>query len=412
MIIFYFIPVGNFHRLDPSSDIPSHIDTEQDRVIFVKTCVQLINTKAFIDLDAKNIYSSDSTTITELLRIASLLYQATKINDHPAEEISEDDYSLISEQLISKSNELKRARQLASKITQRGVLLSDLLDKDVELTAKRNQILNNQTEITAIEKALQDEIKSLEKEIQSLNFKIENVASDEANIDVKIEKKQQELERYQKRLQALKAVRPAYMDEYEKLEDEITLLYEKYVSKYRNMMYLDFRLEGYEKAEMDRMQARKEQVRKMIEAMKEEEALRAEDGSETDLDPGILLGLEEEEDDDDYGYGGDVQSRQNANEMTGLQNTPTGMDGIISRSLVNPALTTTGRETRTGTGKVRVFGDLLAGEREDSLNSDLSLDADDQSELDSEDERELMNLNHHSKDINARHTKDSDDNDF
>lgn len=48
--------------------------------------------------------------------------------------------------------------------------------------------------------------------------------------------------------------RPAYMDEYEKLEDEITLLYEKYVSKYRNMMFLDFKLEGYEKAEMDKMQ--------------------------------------------------------------------------------------------------------------------------------------------------------------
>jgi len=44
------------------------------------------------------------------------------------------------------------------------------------------------------------------------------------------------------------------MDEYEKLEEEATMLYEKYVAKYRNMMYLDFCLEGYEKAEKDRMQ--------------------------------------------------------------------------------------------------------------------------------------------------------------
>jgi len=143
----------------------------------------------------------------------------------------------------------------------------------------------------------------------------------------------------------------------------------------------------------------------MIEAMKEEEALRAEDGSETDLETGILLGLEEDDEDEDYGS--DV--RQSANEMTGVQNT-TGMDGIISRGLANPAITT-GRETRMGTGKVRVFGDLLGEEREESLNSDLSLDADDQSELDSEDERELMNSDR-SKDINARHNKSSDDNDF
>lgn len=47
----------------------------------------------------------------------------------------------------------------------------------------------------------------MEKEIENITFKIENVASDEANLEAKIEKKRQDLERYQKRLLALKSVR-------------------------------------------------------------------------------------------------------------------------------------------------------------------------------------------------------------
>lgn len=50
---------------------------------------------------------------------------------------------------------------------------------------------------------------------------LDNVASDEANLEAKIEKKQLELERNRKRLRSLQSVRPAFMDEYEKLEQEL-----------------------------------------------------------------------------------------------------------------------------------------------------------------------------------------------
>lgn len=72
---------------------------------------------------------------------------------------------------------------------------------------KRSNILDGPSEIQALEKSLQEEIKLVEKEIENINFKINNVASDEANLDEKIEKKRQELERYTKRLQALMSVR-------------------------------------------------------------------------------------------------------------------------------------------------------------------------------------------------------------
>jgi clusterin-associated protein 1 len=41
------------------------------------------------------------------------------------------------------------------------------------------------------------------------------------------------LERNQKRLLTLKKVRPAFMDEYEKLESELKKVYEEYIVKFR-----------------------------------------------------------------------------------------------------------------------------------------------------------------------------------
>jgi clusterin-associated protein 1 len=64
-----------------------------------------------------------------------------------------------------------------------------------------------QLEIPEIENCIRDSIKELQNEIESINYKIDNVAADEANLDAKIEKKRAELDRNQKRLQTLRAVR-------------------------------------------------------------------------------------------------------------------------------------------------------------------------------------------------------------
>ena len=47
----------------------------------------------------------------------------------------------------------------------------------------------------------------LQAEINKTRHMLENIASDEANLEAKIEKKKQELERNQKRLRSLESVR-------------------------------------------------------------------------------------------------------------------------------------------------------------------------------------------------------------
>jgi hypothetical protein len=48
--------------------------------------------------------------------------------------------------------------------------------------------------------------------------------------------------------------RPAYMDEYEKLEEDLQKLYEVYMDKFRNLTYLEAQQEEYYRAEQDKFE--------------------------------------------------------------------------------------------------------------------------------------------------------------
>jgi hypothetical protein len=85
---------------------------------------------------------------------------------------------------------------------------------------------------------------------------MDNLAGDEASLTEKIEKKRMELDRNQKRLKSLQAVRPAFMDEYEKIEAELAKYYEVYIEKFRNLTFLENQLEEYNRTEQDKFEVR------------------------------------------------------------------------------------------------------------------------------------------------------------
>ena len=57
---------------------------------------------------------------------------------------------------------------------------------------------------------------------------------------------QKALDRQQKRLQSLQTVRPAFMDEFERLEEELSAHYHYYLQNHRNLAYLESELEKIE----------------------------------------------------------------------------------------------------------------------------------------------------------------------
>lgn len=62
-----------------------------------------------------------------------------------------------------------------------------------------------------------------------------------------ISKRKKDLDRANQRLAELKEVRPAFMDEYERLEEELQEQYQLYVERFRNLDYLEGELDKINK---------------------------------------------------------------------------------------------------------------------------------------------------------------------
>ncbi|CAJ1060814.1 clusterin-associated protein 1 homolog isoform X2 [Xyrichtys novacula] len=291
-------------RYEPQTDIPTEVDTESDRIFFIKAVAQFMATKAHIKLNTKRLYQADGYAVKEMLKITTVLYSAMKTMQMTLGDQNEEDNSKFKFDLSSRISDLKAARQLASDVTSKGASLYDLLGKEVELREMRTAAIARPLEINETEKALRAAIKEVLVCIRSVNlhFLIQhklcshccgtesadfvfiikesvektkdmlgNVVSDEASLDAKIEKKKQELERVRKRLQALKSVRPAFMDEYEKIEEELQKQYETYVEKFRNLCFLESQLDEYHKLEQERFEEAENTMRMMQNKVREEE---------------------------------------------------------------------------------------------------------------------------------------------
>jgi len=348
-------------RFEPSADLPSEVDTEQDRVILIRTVVQFMATKAHIKLNPKKLYQSDGYSVKELLKVTSVLYSAMKSNSASGEgsEGSGESSALPTFDIGSKLAELKQTRKLGTAITMKGAALYDLLGREVELREKRQTVLARTLEIQEVEAGLRNSAQHVTEETSKVQHNIENVAANEANLEAKIEKKKVELERNQARLATLKKVRPAFMDEYEKLEAEMKKCYEEYMMRFRCLAFLEQQVEELERAEQDRMEERQMATKKILEKMKQDENLRSFEGSSGPLSDD----LEDSDDDDD-----------------GLSQGETGVVDQKAKSA---------RGNRPHGGTRRVYGNMAGlDEDDDSLDSDsdMLLDGD---EDDSDDDDEL-----------------------
>ncbi|KAI5105704.1 clusterin-associated protein 1-like [Silurus meridionalis] len=289
-------------RYEPQMEIPSDVDTESDRVFFIKAVAQFMATKAHIKVNLKRLYQADGYAVKELLKITSVLYNAVKSNEAAAEEPGSDDSSTnFKFNLASKIADLKAARQLGSEITAKGASLYDLLGREEDLRESRTAAIARPLEIAEVERALRAAVKDVLDNVLKTKEMLNNVASDEASLEAKITKKKQELERNQKRLQTLQSVRPAFMEEYEKIEEELQKQYETYVKKFHSLSSLEQQLEEYHRLEQERFEEMENSMKTMQNKLREEDrrlmtsGVREEDsdmeipddeGSDSDIEDG------------------------------------------------------------------------------------------------------------------------------
>ncbi|NXG03387.1 CLUA1 protein, partial [Sakesphorus luctuosus] len=269
-------------RYEPQTDIPADVETEQDRVFFIKAVAQFMATKAHIKLNTKKLYQADGYAVKELLKVTSVLYGAMNTKGVECADLSEEDCSKFKFDLGSKIADLKAARQLASEITSKGAVLYDLLGKEVELREARTESIARPLEINEAEKVMKIAIDSVLEQVQKMKDMLNNVALDEASLEVKIEKRKLELERSQKRLQTLQSVRPAFMDEYEKIEEQLQKQYSSYLEKFHNLTYMEQLLDDHQRAEQEMFEEAANMLHLMQNRLKEEEQHLLESGNNSD----------------------------------------------------------------------------------------------------------------------------------
>uniref|UniRef100_A0A1A7XW93 Clusterin associated protein 1 n=2 Tax=Iconisemion striatum TaxID=60296 RepID=A0A1A7XW93_9TELE len=360
-------------RYEPHSDIPTDVDTESDRIFFIKAVAQFMATKAHIKLNPKRLYQADGYAVKEMLKITSMLYNAMKTKEMAQEDVMEEENNKFKFDLSSRISDLKAVRQLASEVTSKGASLYDLLGKEVDLRAMRTAAIARPLEISETEKALRAVIKNVLESVEKTKEMLNNVVSDENSLDAKIEKKKQELERHQKRLQTLQSVRPAYMDEYEKIEEDLQKQYEIYVEKFRNLNFLESQLDEYYKLEQERFEEAENNLRIVQHKLREKER---------DLMRGSL-----KDEDSDLDVPEDEGSDSDLEESRPSKPRPT-------------------RNALMGGRGGRFIGNMQGGDSDETEDSEIDVDEDDE-EDDEGDEDESKDLDDDSYSLLLRNNRPS-----
>lgn len=135
----------------------------------------------------------------------------------------------------SKMHQMKQCKSIANEITESGAILHELLGKEAQLKQSREKALNflqtiskdldTNKEQEYIEKCIKDLVETQKEQLSQMQKMVKNLETDEKNLDAKIKKRGGDLERAEKRMKSLQNVRPAFMDEYEKLETDLETLY-------------------------------------------------------------------------------------------------------------------------------------------------------------------------------------------
>lgn len=266
------------HRFEPGASIPDDITTEALRVEFIKAVCARIIDRTGVKLNPKKLYGADGYAAKELLRLATVLYDAQRSVTFDVKGDADDggDFGLT-----SKLSDLKSTRSLCSSIIETGAGLFDLLEKEKDVKADREKALrfldnmsrnldsNSETEV--VEKSVMALLTTHSQSLEQLKTMSEELVRDEKTLEQKIKKKRQELDRCQKRLGSLANVRPAFMDEYEQLEQELERYYEQYVGRFRNLDYLEHEIDVLNKDEKERMEENDRNLKRMQKRLRDEE---------------------------------------------------------------------------------------------------------------------------------------------
>ncbi|KAL3792658.1 hypothetical protein HJC23_009386 [Cyclotella cryptica] len=275
-------------RVDPTIPIHYSIGSEDDRVQFLNGITAELAKRLNLTLNTRKLYAADGYAVQELLKLAEFIQRALAL----AEE------TFISDRVpLHPTPPVEQARTLAKEIAEIGAKVQGLLKHEKEDSAERRkatiQFLNSAIGMDDSgdeQKLIEESIKQIVEETKiaadRLDKKCKMLISREKGMEEKIRKRGIDLERFSKRLECLtlQKVRPSFMDEYEQLEKELEVEYERYVVRLRNVDYLEAELRSRMVSARKKSDEIERSVKRMQKKFREEElrVLEGSDGSDND----------------------------------------------------------------------------------------------------------------------------------
>lgn len=215
---------------DPEIVVLVELSNEYGRVEFVRGIVQQLAIKSGIRLNPRKLYASDRYAVRELLKIATPIYRGVKC--------AEDKRGTVSTS-FPKNQNTQKISQLSATVPRHSVELYDQLDKEVQIRETRTKILATVPSLDDFEKQVLEAVDGTSARLDQLNKELDRLNSDEDALNTKIRQRKHEYDRQSKRLMSVQTIRPAYMDEYEMLEQELSEQFKTYFQHYRNVDYFE-----------------------------------------------------------------------------------------------------------------------------------------------------------------------------
>lgn len=180
---------------------------------------------AGIKLNPRKLYASNCATAKELLKVTTALL-------HSPQSVQQEDGQVINFEDTISNDEIRKTRNLSTELTSHGINMYDLISKETINKESRLQF-SKPLELNVVEKLLKQSIGTLKNQLATGKSTIEGQITERSSLESKIQRRESELERTSSRLATLQRIRPAYLEEFEKIELQMQELYAQYTLRIR-----------------------------------------------------------------------------------------------------------------------------------------------------------------------------------
>jgi clusterin-associated protein 1 len=242
---------------DPDIVLIPDLTNEHGRVELVRSIVQQLAIRSGIRLNPRKLYQSDRFAVRELLKIASPIYRG--ITSSPAPESSPGG--------PKKPPSAQKISQLSATVPKHSVELYDQLNNELTVRESRTKVLSTMPPLDDVEKSVIGAVDGATTRLEMLTKEVDRLNTDEDTLRSKIKQRKHDLERQAKRLMSVRTLRPAFMDEYESLEQELQELFRVHFQHYRNVDFYEHELQkAAEKQKLHKAKADRQivKVRKRV----------------------------------------------------------------------------------------------------------------------------------------------------